>query len=271
MTTSLITQRVLYNTTDISVAVGDYKSTSYALSYTTGNYIYVGMTTPFNNLWIDMTTPSGISAGSPTVQIWWAQQWSNAVDILDMTSGMTATGRIAWATDYLKGWDRELKSVDVGLTGTAIYDRYWVRISWPSNFSASINYIGQKFSSDSTLEIYYPDLLQSAIMNGFKTGKTNWNDQHYIAAESILKELRKRNFIQDRGQVFDWTAFEEASCRKVAEIAYSAFGLPYAEHAAKAKALYLECLNDKAFSFDKTMDGHMTMQEHVTKEGWISR
>ena len=271
MSISLLSQRVIHNTTDISVAVNDYLAANSSISYTAGQYLYIGASSPFSNIWIEFATPVVSTVGAPTVQIWFGNAWVSVVDVIDQTSGMTATGRISWTVDRLKGWDREQDSARVtGLSSFAIYDRYWLRMSWGSSFSASIAFIGQKFSTDTVLRSYYPDLMQSTILTGYKAGKTNWDEQHYMAAEKILSDLRKRNFIEARGQVFDWESFSEASCRKVAEIAYAAFGIPYRDHVNNARKDYEEAMKESS-NLDTNFNGHMDEVEQKDRQGWMVR
>lgn len=272
MSVSLITQRVFFNSTDISIATADYRVGTYAITYTTPDYIYIGSSTPFNNLWMELSTVSGASAGSPSVQVWYARAWTNVVDIIDQTAGMTASGRVSWELEIFKGWDIEQKSSDVtGLSSTNIYDKYWLRLSWPNAFTAGVGFIGQKFSDDTVLQGHYPDLLQPAILEGYKTGKTNWNEQHFMAAEAIVKDLRKRNILQDKGQIFDWTVFEEASVHKLAEIVYSAFGTAYREHALEAHKKYNSEMANKILVIDENKDGRVDSMETKASQGWMTR
>lgn len=271
MSVSLVIQRVFHETADISVAVGDYRVGTYALSYSAGEHIYIGSNCPFNNLWMQLSTASVADAGSPLIEVYYNSGWSQVVDVIDQTDGMIKSGRISWALDIDKGWDNKQKSEDVGLTGTNIYNRYWLRLSWSGNFSCGLAYIGQKFSDDVILASMYPDLLQTQILNGFKTGKTNWDEQHFMASEAIIKEMRKRNFIVDQGQLMDWSRFEDASCHKVAEIVYQAFGAPYVEHANTARKRFNEELNSRCFVIDSTVDGHIQPLEIIDKQGWLTR
>jgi hypothetical protein len=271
MTISLIQQRVFHGTTDISREANDFRSLNYALTYTAGEYLYVGQRTPFNSLWFDLATASGSSAGTPVIKAWWGNTWENVVDIQDETNGMQASGRITWALNRLKGWDREQDSVDVGLTGTNVYDMYWLRINWPSSFTASISYIGQRFSNDTVLASFYPDLLQSNILAGYKTGKTNWNDEHFQVAEMIVKDLQSRNMIYARGQILDWVTFEEAACRKLGEIVYGCFGEAYREHVKDARRDYEAQMSKKAMTLDEDMDGHVRDLDLAARQGFMTR
>lgn len=271
MSVSLVSQRVFHGSTDISVAVADHRSGTKAITYTAGQYFYIGSTAAITNAWIEMSVVASSTAGAPVVEIWWGQAWIPAVDIIDQTAGLTASGRISWAVDKFKGWDNEDKSEDVGLTGTNIYDRYWCRLSWPNNFTATLGYIGQKFSDDVALASYHPDLLiNTDLLTGYKSGKTNWNEQHFDAAEKIVKDLRKRNIIKDKGNIYDWQDLEEASCHKVAEIVYSAFGAPYRESMNLAHKMY-EAEIAKVLNIDIDGSGNLSEYEIRDRQGWMTR
>ena len=271
MTTSLITQRVLHQTTDVSIAMGDYRAGVYAMTYVAGQKLYVGTSAPMNNLWIEISTAAVIATGTPVVEVWYNQSWVNVVDIIDETSAMTVSGRLSWTLDLFKSWDYEELSTTVGIANTSIFNRYWLRISWPNNFVATLGFIGQKFSNDLSFASTYPDLMQSAILTGFKAGKTNWNEQHFMAAEFIVKDLRRRNIILKRGQIMDWTVFEEASNHKVAELVYQAFGAAYKDQAIEARKKYEIEMSTRTYVIDLNMDGHISEDEAQNKSGWMTR
>jgi hypothetical protein len=271
MTVSLITQRVIYDTDDISVAVGDYRVGTYALNYQQDKKLYIAGNCPFNNLWFELSTISASDAGIPIIEVWYNGSWYDVVDIIDQTQGMTKSGRISWSLHIDAGWNSEQKSETVGLSSFQIYNRYWLRIGWPSDFLAGVSYIGQKFSDDTVLSSIYPDLLQSQILSGFKAGKTNWNEQHFLASEAIVKDLRKRNFAVDRGQIMDWSIFEDAACHKVAEIVYQAFGTPYREHVNEAKRRYQEEMSVRMYALDVNQNGHVEVNEITRKSGYMTR
>lgn len=271
MAISFQDQRVFKGTADISLQMSDYHSNTYAMTYVAGQYVYVGMRSPFNNIFIQMSTVAVSTSGTPVVDVWWGSTWTSAVDITDQTSGMTASGRISWALEKNKGWEAEEYSADVGITGSKVYDMYWARISWPNNFSATLQYIGQKFSEDADLRILYPDLMQTQLLTGHTAGKTNWNDQHFAASEYIVKDMFKRNIIRHKGQIFDWQTFEQASVHKVAEIIYRAFGAPYREHADKAEAKYNVEMGQSMKNVDIDQSGYIVDVERTDRKGWMTR
>ncbi len=252
-------QRVIYNSIDISPKVNDFRAGTQAFAYLSGGYLYIGSIAPFNNLWFEFGTLN-TNAVTPTVQMWSANAWADAVDVIDDTASATQTGRITWATDKSKSWDFEQTTEDVtGLSAMKIYWRYWLRISWSGSFSVgtTLKFIGQKFATDDILYSFYPDLSLSDIKTGFETGKTGWDEQHYMAAEHIIRDLKKRGIIKSKSQIMDWQLLQDAACHKVAEIVYQAFGSPYSGQLTMARAAYNEALDLKYFNTDMNADGRL--------------
>lgn len=269
----ILDQRVIHQTTDISTLVNDYRTGSYTFAYQTGQYLYIGSLLPFNNLWFEVGTPNAVAA-TVSVSMWWGHQWVSAVDVIDGTSGLFNTGRIQWNTDIDEGWDLEQRASDVtGLSTFEIYNMYWARLSWSANLTPTmtLKYIGQKFSTDSILYSFYPDLQQSALLAAFASGKTTWDEQHYMATDRIIGDLKKRNIIKTRSQLLDYSLFSEAGCHKVAEILYKAFGLPYDEQRAAARKYYDESLNVKFFNVDIDATGRLDPIERDISTGFMTR
>lgn len=278
MSNSLQTQRVLHGSTDISIVVNDFRAFQYSMSYISGEYLYIGSSFPFNNAYVELGGTVNAVTAAATVQIWWADAWTNAVEVFDDTSvsgkSLAQSGRIQWTTNELKSWDFEQRSSDVtGLTGTNIYNMYWCRISWSATLTANVilKYIGQKFADDDVLASFYPDLMQAAILDGFETGKTTWTEQHYMAAEHIIRHLKKNGTLKSGKQIFDPTLFVDASCHKVAEIVYTAFGEPYAERKKDAAKAYAEAISMKNLVLDEDMDGKISPLELQSRQGWLYR
>jgi len=272
MSISLVHQRVLHGNTEISSFVNDYRSGNYAFSYTPGQYLYIGVNAPFTNIYFNLPTPSVTNSGLAVVEIWYNKSWDQAVDKIDSTNGMQADGRLSWnIEDDDGGWDLEQFSSTVGLVNPDIYYRYWVRISWPNAFTCSLNYMGQKFSNDLSLATTNPDLVvNNKLLLGFKPGKTSWDEQHFAAAEYIFRDLKKRKMVEDPGQLYDWQTFEDASCAKVAEIVYSAFGAAYRDYVKEAVLKY-EAEMKKIFNLDTSKDGKLQDFEKNDVQGWMTR
>lgn len=265
--------RAIYNSIDITPKVADFRAGTQAFSYTAGSYLYLGSVTPFNNLWFEMAHPNNASA-TVSIQNWWGNSWVDVVDVTDETNALGTSGRVSWSTDRLKGWDIEQTSEDVaGISSFKIYWKYWLRFSWSHNFNGNplIGYIGQKFSTDSVLYSYYPDLNNTTIRHSFANGKSNWDEQHFAAAEMIESDLKKKNIVISRSQIFDWKQFEEASCHKVAEIIYRALGQPYADQLTRARDDYRKALDTGYPIIDRNLDGKIEPIERQISTTFWSR
>ncbi len=267
-------QRVFHASTDISAKVNDFRAGVHTFSYTSGQYLYIGSVLPLNNLWFEIGTANDVAA-TLSIDIWYGGAWVSAVDIMDETSGLFTTGRISWNTDIGKSWDREAESRNVtGLPASSrIFDMYWMRMSWNVTLKATttLKYIGQKFSIDSVLESIYPDLRTADIKTAFATDKTTWDEQHYIAAEEIIGDLKQKDIIVSREQIMDYKLFEKASCHKIAEIVYRSFGQPYFEQLAEAKKDYSKAMAIKFPNVDLNADGKLDDAEKRMNISFLTR
>jgi len=269
----VLDQRILYGGSDYSSQLGDYRAQSVVIPYEAGEYIYVASYLPFNNLYFDVKVANSESA-TLSLDMWWGKSWIPAVDLTDKTSALSTSGRVSWNTHRLKGWDCEDTSEDVtGVESFKIYDRFWARISFSADLTAEteLNYIGQKFSSDDILFSYYPDLSRTKTLLAFETGKTSWNEQHYMAAEYITSDLKRRDIIESRSQLMEWQLFEAPSCHRVAQIVYTAFGRPYFDQLQEAIKNYKDTMNIKKFGVDLTRDGTLQEIERYRTTSFVTR
>ncbi len=277
-------QRVIFSDNgtlyDRSVELGDYRSKTALFNYTTAqDYLFVGSYFPFNHKQFDISVANAVSS-AVTVAIWDGSSFNNAVDVMDETviAGASASlaqdGIIRWSTNKSKTWARQSESTDVtGLSGTVIYDMYWVRFSWSATMTGTtaLKYVGQKFSTDTILYTYYPDLNNSDLQGAFASGKTDWNDQHYMASEQIVRDSRKKNILKSSGQIIDESIFEEVSTHKVAEIIYHGLGTSYADLKKDAAIKYKESLDQGFLNIDYDNDANLSDDERYTKQGFLSR
>lgn len=255
--------------TDISGTVNDYRSAGYSPGYHAGEYLYVGSEVPFCALWLDLLGVNA-SAATPAVQIRFGQAWSNAVDIIDNTAvsgaALARSGLLTWSTDLNKGWDPVQYSFQIPeLLGTNIYYFYWARLSWSADLDAAtkLKYVGQKFSTDTDLTAYYPDLANAQLMTMFKAGKTDWTEQAFMAAEQIVRELIGKKVIISRGQIIDWSRLVEPSVHKVAELIYRGLGTAFEPRREAAHRDYAAAMNRDFFRVDFNGDGKLEPADKV--------
>jgi hypothetical protein len=277
---TILTQRVLFSDNavekDITMAVSSYRSSGYVLPIVAAeDAIFIASDLPFNHKWIEMSVVNDVTSVI-SIANWFggSDGWKSCVDVIDSTDGLKQSGYITWKTDKLKGWNLELDSDTVtGITNPAIYNMYWLRLKFSVNLKATtkVKAICNKFSDDTILTDYYPDLANTDLMTAFEAGKTTWNDQHFIAAEIIIRDLKKMNVIKSASQLMNFELFAEAGAHKVAETIYNALGKPYLDQRANAKKAYEAAINVNMFNIDNDRTGNAEPEELQYRSGNLSR
>lgn len=271
----LVNNRIIHSDNgtlrDLSINLNDLYAGNGALGIVAAeDKLYIGSDMPFNHRYFCVATAND-QASVASVEIWDGNQWRAAVDVLDQTKdangrSLAQTGILSWSVDKDYGWGFEETTEDIPALATLkIYNMYWVRISWSADLKATtaVSYVGHKFANDSQLEGYYPDLNRTAVKTAFKAGKTTWDDQHVLAAEEIIRDLRKKKVILSRNQILDFESFNDAAIHKCAEIIMRALGEDYADERASAIEDYNEALDKVYFPVDKDGDGRLDTVERA--------
>lgn len=270
-------QRVIFSDNgtliDMSRSLGDLFALSDSMTIVAAqDKLYLGADQPFNHRFIQVNSPNTL-ASVASVEIWTGTAWVAAVDVIDGTSSsgktLSQSGILQWTTNRNSGWEREADSNDVtGLTGTSVYDMFWVRVSFSGNTSAmSLSYVGHKFSDDSLLGGYYPDLVRAKLIASFATGKSDWLEQHVLAAEELIRDLRKRRYVVSGSQVFDWELFSVPAMQKCAHIIMSGLGSDFTDRAIEAQEAYQNELENTMAGIDRNRDGRLSLNERKPAVG----
>lgn len=279
---SVTSQRAIFSNdgqlTDVSIEFASYNSGELAMTFIAGeDYLYVGCDLPFNQKYFDLGQTTNEVAASVQVELWDGRQWAPAIDVIDRTASggksLAQSGYISWCPDPDRTWARESESEDVaGLDGTNIYGFYWARFSWSASLTPGvvIKHLGHKFSEDADLYGQYPGLNNAALKHAFSTGKTDWSEQAFMAAEVIIADLVARNVILSGAQILDHQRFRMASIHKTAEIIYR--GLGDNEGNAKAAAdAYRAAMSMKKFWVDLNQDGRLQEGEKHASTVFLTR
>lgn len=280
----LINNRVIFenNTTldDLSIALNNIFSTSETVDIVAAqDYLYLGSDLPFNHRYFNVSSANAIAA-SITVHVWNGTEWVAAVDVLDQTAStdgkcFAQSGILSWTLDKNKSWaqDDTDDMTGSGLETLTIYNMYWARLTFSANLTntTALKYVGHKFATDSDLGGYYPDLNRTNVKTAYQSGKTDWTEQHVLAAEEIVRDLRKKQVLVNANQVFNWEIFTDAAVHKLAEIVYTAFGKDYEERRIAARDSYDEALDKVFFPVDKNKDGRLSAQEKSSWHGVLRR
>lgn len=259
---------------EITNEIAEYFTGSYVLPFVTAeDYLYCGSFFPFNHKWVKVDV-ANTNVSSLQVDHWDGKEWKACVDIIDQTKvsgvALAQDGIISWVPEKKNSWDREDTNNEgqtvTGLTSLNIYDLYWVRMKWSADLSVTtaIKYFGYKFATDAMLGAEYPDLNNSTARTAFNqgiAGKNDWEEQHVVAAEAIITDLKVTNTIVHPGQILDWDVFTKAAVHKCAQIIYNSFGDDYKDNRDQAQKLYDKEMANSFKRLDWVADGKLTVTE----------
>jgi hypothetical protein len=260
---------------DISLPTSDYLADTQTIPIVAAeDKLYIGSDLPFFYRYFDVSTANA-TGSVVSVEIWDGTDWNAAVDVIDETSvggaSLAQSGYIRFKVNRNESWAKEATSEDVtGITTLKIYGKYWARLTWSADLDANtaLNYIGFKFSNDSQLGARYADLNTTAAKSAWASGKTDWDDQHFEAAEEIIRELRHNSIIQRADQIVEPGEFREASVHKVAEIIMQNWGDEYEDNRLTAQKKYKSALKFNFPQIDSDGDGKADSYEKFRSFGF---
>lgn len=263
--------RIFYDNKEITKAVQRLDAEINVFSYVAGKYIYIASDFPFNHTFIKMGSVKNTELATMKVE-YYATAWSEVAELRDETNALSTSGFIEFTPNRNYGWSREQDSANVGVS-TVVYDKYWTRISFDVSLDAglSLSFIGNKFSDDEDLFSEYPVFNDANYMSAFKTGKTDWEEQHIKAAEIIISDLERKGVIISKEQILDKKKFTGAAVCKTAEIIFTSFGNDYIEQKKAAKEEYTKRIDLKQYNTDTNNNAILEPGEIKVKQGWLSR
>ena len=287
----LLNNRVIWknNTTltDLSVKLNDFHSGSEVIDIVAADdAIYIGSDLPFNHRYFEVSVPNAEDSAL-SVSLWDGSDWKPAVEVIDQTQNVTGktfskSGIVSWVPDRDETWMYARSTEDIpDLATLKIYDFYWIKITFSDDLTAfvdnadpdpdteatALSYIGHKFSDDSDLATYYPDLVLTKTLTAFKTGKTNWNEQHIAGAEEIIKDLRKKRIVWSPNQILEWQQFGLANLHKTARLIFTSFGENYKDERDLAEADYHRAMAMQVFNVDYNKNARLEKSEKIVHTG----
>lgn len=245
------------------------------------DYLYIGSSLPFNHLYFKIDTVNS-NASDLSLDIWNGTQWNACAEIIDETSigGVTFAkdGFITWTPDKLTLWgqdDTRFNGIErvTGLGQATIYDKYWIRLSVSSDLSptTALGWVGNIFSTDDDIGTEFPDLLRSNTLNGFETGKTDWEEQAVRAAKIIVNDLIDMKLISGSGQILERHQLMPASVMKTAEIIFGAFGDDFRDDKVEASKEYKARISKNIFTLDRDNDAIVDDREQTFTQAKLVR
>jgi hypothetical protein len=271
---SNLDQRIFYynaagtSFTDLTVSLNEWNNgKTVTLTMQPADFLYIACFLPFNHKYFRFYTPS-TTLKTPKVEILNApSEWSQVVDQLDYTNGMQASGVVQFTPNWDKNWglvSRSNTDIDGFTSGPVVYGAYWLRISFATVTTFTLEYVGQKFSSDNDLYQEYPILQSPTILAGWKSGKTSWDDQHLLAANYISKTLVQRGLIFTNNQILDIATLRSPAVHKAAHIIFSGLGARnYAEEIKLAGDAFDKAMTQDKFQVDVNANARKDRAEVV--------
>lgn len=268
---------------DISLNMNDFKSGIEVLPLVAADdYIYLGSQLPFNHRWFEVDVVNSLSSVI-SVDLWDGNAWEGAVDVIDQTSingvPFAQSGYISWVLDKNESWAQE-DTVDAneeenvtGLGDKKIFDMYWARMKVSINLTVAtaLKFIGNKFSNESDLGILYADLITSDAKTQFQSGKTDWKDQEFKAAEEIIRNLKSSGVILNSNQILNWEQFTDASVHKIAEIIFRSYGDDFNDNRRTARGDFKEAMRQEIFQIDRNRNARLDDNERFSSAGRLHR
>ena len=273
----LTTNRVIWkdNATlkDLSRTLNNFMSGTQVIDFVAADdKLYIGAEVPFNHRYIHVSVVND-QASVVSVDLWDGDEWVPCVDIQDGTDvggvSLARSGILRWSTPENSSWMKEESTEDMtgsGISTLKVFGMYWARISFSGDLknTTALKYVGHKFSEDEDLNGYYPDLNRSTVKTAFQQGKTDWMEQHVIAAEEVFRQLFNQRQAWSKSQIWEPENFTQAAVHKVAEIIYTSFGDEYEGRRDDARAKFKESMSDAiAKGVDVDEDGHYDDEERV--------
>ena len=275
---------------DLSVNLNNFRSGVEALTIIAAeDKIYFGSILPFNHKWIEMGAVANAAAAVISdIEVWDGDEWQSVVDIIDQTKIGTSTfaqsGYISWVPDKDESWLRDdTRGTDTNIdpieglgdasNPVTIYDMYWARFTFSADLTAAmeLKFVGHKFSAEEDLGDQYPELILSTTKAQFETGKTDWKNQEFMAAERIIEDLERDEVVKTRDNILNWERFTMASVHKIAEIIYKAFGDDYEDNRKVARSYYLQTLKAGRKEIDRNRNARKDPQEAIDSQGTLIR
>lgn len=263
--------------TDLSNGLSKYRGPGIDLTYSSGDYLYIGRDLPFNNFYLKLGTTVNAISATMVLEYWDGRAWVPTVEVIDETNALAQSGHVTFTPNREKGWNRESTSGSgesiTGLESVVIYDKFWLRISFSATLTPAIDvtWLGQIFSDDIDLYSEFPVLNSANLLSCWETGKTNWQEQHAKASEKMIQDLIHQGIIQSGEQILKRQSYNLAATSKTAELIFTGLGDDYTDDAVKARESYKDRLDLSIHPVDKNENAILDTKEKFERTGFLTR
>lgn len=254
--------------TDITYSIENYFSGSKSITINAAeDAIYIGSAYPLTSKYFKFSSVNAVSS-SLTVSYWDGTTWQSMSDVIDETdTGSTTFGQsgyINFQTDSRYSWigENTIENNTTKITGLGdvrIYELYWIKLTFSGAISFTIDWVGELLCSEDELTGTVPGVGKSTFMTNWETGKTNWEEQRYLASVEVLDELRSYR-IPSGNILLRKSELSRATVYKTLELIYSAMGDGFEERVDKYSKLSKK-FTQNSLTRDGNLDGRQQTSE----------
>lgn len=249
--------------TDFS-SVKDYYGTAKTIALLSTDYLYIGSPFKFNSFYVKLSTPN-TTTSTLGVQLWNGTIWENALEVSDNTDGFKNSGSVDFIPDKYKTWNSDdTNRIDSNMP--IVYLWYWVRINFSVTLSPSpiVAYLGHLFvNSDTPLTSEYPILSSSSLKTAYKAGKTDWEEQRFLATELTIESLIQKNIIKSGNEILDISRVRLPTVAKTAQVIFSGMGDDYIQQTQAARDEFERRIHSNLFYVDHA---NTAIVDHISRE-----
>lgn len=253
-------------------SVKDYYGTAKTIALLNTDYLYIGSPFKFNSFYVKLSTPSTASSVM-ALQLWNGTIWENAQEINDSTSGFTQSGSVDFVPDKYKTWQSDdTNRIDSNMP--LVYLWYWIRINFTVTLSPSpvVSYLGHLFvNSDTPLTSEYPILASSSLKTAYKAGKTDWEEQRFLATQLTIESLIQKNIIKSGNEILDISRVRLPAISKTAQVIFSGMGDDYIQQTNAAKDEFERRVHSNVFYVDHSNTAIVDHTARIMRQSRMSR
>lgn len=198
--------------TDYSLANQDTATTLPFAMVATEDYWYFAQRRPCNSFFVQVDT-ANTAASTLSIEYWVndSTEWRDALDVIDGTSSGGATfgksGVVQFSANSEYNWDISgdifSDNYPTTLSALNITNVYWFRMKVSADLDAGtlIKRIVYAFTSTQNVNSHDPKITN--FYTSFATGKTNWDDEIINASYQVVRDLKEKEIILNRGQLLE--------------------------------------------------------------------
>ena len=269
---------------DYTEELNDFLDESVALTIQNTEYLYLGRSKPFNQIFIQSSTPSATKV-SFTVEYYNGSSWTEVLQLSDGTKKWTKDGFICWQEH-----DDNTDIEEITIAGK---EQFWYRIQPSAQLDITLDAIGVLFSEDRILYQARPILDDNDYRMSVVSGDSKYTRVHLEVKDQIIQDIRNQGIIKYQSEydpdrlryyksINEWdlldldeikVAAKNLALSKIYFSLSDTTGDKWENEARRFGEEYYRILDLAYLSLDRNNDGKLQEFETMKKikKSWITR